>query len=707
MLHRNWIRFISALAIVVLLLAGCTASPTANPPRERPTLAPMPYPVPTSSALPARLYLTLAYDSSAPLHGTPPFTANLVAAFYGDSSLTHTCQTVRWRFGDGSEETQPCVTNGEQPYRFEIKHTYTQPSTYHVTAIITLADGREIESTKTEAVVVAIPQPVSPMEPIIFWGAWIATLLIVVFAFVWLRRRSRRAKIIGYAVIALGLISFVPPFSYLPNPAGLAWAMLGHYAYDPRMPFVNRFVIAGDPTAMLRPWLDGLVGQTGLDPLDPVQLLARYEFVQVRYPARYGVLQVGTRLTYADGSQRTYNIPLYQSNAIFGFYQSDWLYDGLGRLRTEHRELPGTPFADANSPVRLGAPRSLALHPQAQMLDADNPANWGPVGVPFQRLVWSPQGDAFLVMQTINYEQHDLWLVNLDGTPPVRIAQNVQDYEWSLDGKYIVYLRESNDIYPQPVIDQTYPPVRQHLVDIVSVRRTDGSERVVAQTPNRDLPGTTSEGIWYEWQDAVWLAPFEGGTPKQSVSLPDLNPPVPGAPPYVSSKPIRPSPDGARIAYACGENLCLIDRDGTNWARVTSVPDANPLSFGDRAIAWSADGERVALVWGDRNYSDAQTAATRLFIVTRVGTVEREIAIAPEGFPVGVPQWTPEGKRIFVQTYPFGGRRILTVDVTSGEVLDLSQPRWDAWFALAPDGNRLLLANGRGGFWTSAVVETR
>ncbi len=52
------------------------------------------------------------------------------------------------------------------------------------------------------------------------------------------------------------------------------------------------------------------------------------------------------------------------------------------------------------------------------------------------------------------------------------------------------------------------------------------------------------------------------------------------------------------------------------------------------------------------------------------------------------------------------GRRIITVDVATGEVLDLSQPRRDAWFSLAPDGKRLLLTNGRGGFWTSEIAYT-
>jgi len=71
------------------------------------------------------------------------------------------------------------------------------------------------------------------------------------------------------------------------------------------------------------------------------------------------------------------------------------------------------------------------------------------------------------------------------------------------------------------------------------------------------------------------------------------------------------------------------------------------------------------------------------------------VTIAPNG-SVATPQWTPAGDRLFIQSHSFGGGRILTVDVATGQVLDLSRPRWDAWFALAPDGDSLLLSNGRG-----------
>lgn len=49
-----------------------------------------------------------------------------------------------------------------------------------------------------------------------------------------------------------------------------------------------------------------------------------------------------------------------------------------------------------------------------------------------------------------------------------------------------------------------------------------------------------------------------------------------------------------------------------------------------------------------------------------------------------------------------GGEGVAGGDV-EGTAVDLSQPRWDALFALHPDGKTLLLSNGRGGLWRSVL----
>jgi hypothetical protein len=156
-------------------------------------------------------------------------------------------------------------------------------------------------------------------------------------------------------------------------------------------------------------------------------------------------VQVVTRFTYADGSQRTYAIPLYQPRGAFGFrrlHQSEWTYDGLARLRTEHRELAGTPFAGQISAVRLGEPQRLLLPRQAQGLDTADPSNWtwrttGRRGF-FRQVAWSPDGESFLARSFFSYDRDDLWLVPADGGRPERLVEGVIDFGWSPDGETVV-----------------------------------------------------------------------------------------------------------------------------------------------------------------------------------------------------------------------------------------------------------------------------
>jgi hypothetical protein len=93
----------------------------------------------------------------------------------------------------------------------------------------------------------------------------------------------------------------------------------------------------------------------------------------------------------------------------------------------------------------------------------------------------------------------------------------------------------------------------------------------------------------------------------------------------------------------------------------------------------------------------------RLAVITSEGLVEFTVQIAPQE-ATEPPQWTPDGAAIFVQTYPHNGRRLIAVDVPTRQVLDLSQEHWDAYYSLAPDGETVLINNGRGEFWLAEVV---
>ena len=678
--HLVWVALGLLLIVLVITFGGIVAAPSEqaltmglppSPSTVNPAAPSTPLPVPTAVA-PEHPAQETHVRLGAPLHGEPPVAATLSARIY--MGVDGACQSLRWRFDDGSESEQPCPAD-LSPWTLTARHTYSASGIYHPRLTLDLANGRAITSD-TQTVVVAESQPIPRFRRFIYWGVWVLSLLAAAGAVLWLRGRPPQMRTIGYVTLGLLLITFVPPFSYLPDPLGIVWAVAGGYVHDPRLPFADRFLVAGFPEDSLRPWLDGLIGQTGLDPLDPTAPLVRYEPVRVRVPRRRGAaVEVVIRFLYADGSRRTYALPLYHPNGFSGLYQSGWAYDGLARLRTEHRELPDTPFADdtslalmEHSTLRFREPERLPLSQTAQWLDTSNPSNWywycSRHTARYRHMAWSPSDDAFLARAFADYHRDDLWLVSAKGDQAERLAEDVIDFDWSPGGRRVIFTRR----------------IGARAMGIFALSLAEGGVRQLAQPAEvgrYDFPGVSEVGVWYISEGALWLAPFDGG-PAQRIDLAH----------WGAKGPVRPAPDGSLVAYACSAGICLQDRSG--GARRTIDAEA-------QQIAWSMDGSRLAAVaW--EGHDDVV-----LTIARRDGQIERRVTIAPKG-EASAPRWTPDGQWLFVQTSPFCGRRILTVNVTTGVVLDLSQPRWDAWFDLAPDGERLLLTNGRGGFWTAAIV---
>jgi hypothetical protein len=145
------------------------------------------------------------------------------------------------------------------------------------------------------------------------------------------------------------------------------------------------------------------------------------------------------------------------------------------------------------------------------------------------------------------------------------------------------------------------------------------------------------------------------------------------------------------VAYACGDNLCLMNLDGSDRRVIQAT--------GIHAITWDRTSTQLAATSLDAN----NLGPVSVLIVSREGELQHSADVAPRD-ATDPPQWTPDGKVVFVQTYPMDGRRILTVDADTGQVLDLSREHWDAYFALSPDGKSALLNNGRGGFWLTPVI---
>lgn len=530
-------------------------------------------------------------------------------------------------------------------------------------------------------------QAPTPWTPALLWLGGAGLVVGLLFTFT----RAKWPPLLGTLLSGMLLISFVPPFSAVPNPAGVYWRLVGGYSYDPRLPFKNDMLIAGRPEQQLEPYLKQLLGQTGLSPLDPVQPLARYEILRVSlHPRKNRTALVTTRFIYADGSSRIYPVPLMGPVAdVFGFYLAGWRTDGLERTRSIHLALPQQPFATGASAIQLGEGQWLAtLHPAAHRLDEANPYHWVWDSVRLQRLVYAPDSSAFLAVIEQDATQRTLWHVPLNGSPPNALAVgDVREYGWSPDSRTVLYTRLDPDAaaldptHPYAIVAVPATTSARSDVDIESPSRlAPTSGQLVTSLNTAQLPGLTAEGAWFFSEGALWLAPYDG-TPAQRLTTNLQHPTL--AP--------RPAPDGQTFAYACGVALCLAWRDGS------LVGEPQPMNVAE--IAWHPAGKTLAIV--DRDPNDLRPV--RVVVLWRFGGVRWAGEVAPRDV-TDAPQWTPDANALFIQTYPQKGRRLIAIDLPTGQVIDLSRERWDTYFALAPNGYTLLLNNGRGGFWQVPVV---
>lgn len=663
---RRTLTRLSPLALAAaLLLGGCASAADLDLPAPGPMPTAEPVALAPYAPGEAKAPVPITYGTfpNEPLHGAPPLVVSFRAHALPHGIDAGDCRGVVWDFGDGAGVGVPCpgsAQGGDSP----VRHVYRDPGTYHVRRTYLLTgDAKAVVDTHT--VVVAHPQPRPWHRTVLYYGALALAYAAAGAAALWLWRRGGIGRLLGCAAVALLLVTYVPPLSYLPNPVGLWWALRGGYRYDPRLPFVNRMVIATDPTERLRPLLDGLIGHTGLDPLDPVEPLAAHEFLRVwdRPPNGVGDVTVATRMVYADGSARVYEIPLSQPNAPL--YKGRWVYDGLGRLRTDHRDVGLTmALASPHAPIRLGDPQRLSLSPEAVAIGAAGRPNWFWMATHDVRApVWSPGGRSALVP-----EGGAVWWVPLDGGLPASVAEGAVEYGWSPDGRHVVH------------------------TDGRWVRATEmgglGETRTLAETAPGVRPGLGTDGVWYAADGHLWRVPYAGGEAERVAALFD-SARGEGQDQH-SGQPIlvRPAPDGRTVAYGDGTGLYLLDLAAGRWER------AFPAVQG---AAWSPDGSLLAAV----RWRDAEGVV--LSLLTPRGAETVTVRLGPDG-EAGTPQWTADGRWILVQTSAYGGRRLVAVRAATGEGVDLTPVRWDARYGLSPDGERTLATNGRGGFWLADLV---
>ena len=144
------------------------------------------------------------------------------------------------------------------------------------------------------------------------------------------------------------------------------------------------------------------------------------------------------------------------------------------------------------------------------------------------------------------------------------------------------------------------------------------------------------------------------------------------------------SPDGARLAYECAQDLCAINADGTGLAQLT-VDGA-----GNHHPTWSPDGSRIAFAATPGGVPDLYVMAAN-----GIGTVRLTQGV---GF-VGSPAWSPDGTRIAFDCRVGAGNDDICVVNADGSALArlTNDPAHDYSAAWKPDGSTLAFATTRYG----------
>lgn len=144
------------------------------------------------------------------------------------------------------------------------------------------------------------------------------------------------------------------------------------------------------------------------------------------------------------------------------------------------------------------------------------------------------------------------------------------------------------------------------------------------------------------------------------------------------------SPDGTRLAYECGQDLCTINPDCTALVRITVDHASN------HHPTWSPDGSKIA-------FAATHGSGPDLYMMDANGTGAVQLTQGV-GFQ-GSPAWSPDGTRIaFDCQVDSGNDDLCAVNADgSGFTRLTSDPAGDYGAAWKPDGSTLAFATTRYG----------
>ena len=253
-------------------------------------------------------------------------------------------------------------------------------------------------------------------------------------------------------------------------------------------------------------------------------------------------------------------------------------------------------------------------------------------------------GKICYMAQATPHEPWCLWIMNDDGSDPVRLTDGTSDDTlpaWSPDGKRIAYVSNragNRDIWVMNA-DGTH---RENIT------RTPADEWTPAWSPDGASIAFASnrDGNW-----ELYIAKADGTSPQRITWSPAAD----YAPTW--------SPDGKRIAFVSERDgnpeIYVVNRDGSGLQRLTKSEST------DLSPRWSPDGTRIAF----ETYRDGNM---EIYTMAPDGSDLRNITAEPGSDEHG-PTWSPDGKWIAFYSNRDGSWDIFKMRADGSQKTNLTQ----------------------------------